>query len=96
VSRNGVPVGELRPLKHRFVSRAVTAGAPSLDAERLRADLDVIVEQGIEPRACPERPALLDTSAVIDLDRISADSLPVEPNLHAHTGGSDGRSPRNR
>lgn len=54
VTRNGVPVGELRPLRRRFVSRealaAAMAGAPPVDAKRLRADLDAIVAPGIEPR----------------------------------------------
>jgi prevent-host-death family protein len=55
VTRHGVPVGELRPLRRRFVSRqvvaAVMATAPPIDADRLREDLDRIVDQQIEPRA---------------------------------------------
>jgi prevent-host-death family protein len=55
VTRHGVPVGELRPVRRRFVSRqavaAVMTGAPPIDAERLRADLDSIVDPRIEPRA---------------------------------------------
>ncbi|VAZ61281.1 MULTISPECIES: type II toxin-antitoxin system Phd/YefM family antitoxin [Mycobacterium] len=55
VTRNGVPVGELSPLRrHRFVSAgaAVAAfkGAPRMEFERLRADLDGIVSQEITPR----------------------------------------------
>jgi prevent-host-death family protein len=55
VTRNGVPVGELMPLRrHRFVAAdtavAVLKGAPSIDYERLRADLDADATQEIEPR----------------------------------------------
>jgi len=55
VTRNGVPVGELAPLRrHRFVSAesavAVFKGAPSVDLRRLRRDLDVVASQGPEPR----------------------------------------------
>ena len=56
VTRNGVPVGELTPLRrHRFV-RSVAAvamfrGAPALDAERFRADLDAIADPSEAPRA---------------------------------------------
>jgi antitoxin (DNA-binding transcriptional repressor) of toxin-antitoxin stability system len=56
VTRNGVPVGELTPLRrHRFVSAeaavAAFANAPSVDLERLRADLDRVASQDVEPRA---------------------------------------------
>jgi prevent-host-death family protein len=55
VTRNGVPVGELVPLRRlRFVSAeaavAIFRGAPAVDYERFRADLDEVVDQGIEPR----------------------------------------------
>jgi prevent-host-death family protein len=48
VTRNGVPVAELRPLPpRRFVPRAVIAEAakraPRIDAARLRDDLDGVV-----------------------------------------------------
>ena len=48
VSRNGTPVGELRPIRRRrFVPRAViadaAASAPRIDARRFRADLDEVV-----------------------------------------------------
>jgi len=54
VTRNGVPVGELSPLRrHRFVSTqaAISAfrGAPRVDLNRLRADLDHAVSQEITP-----------------------------------------------
>lgn len=56
VTRNGVPVGELAPLRrHRFVAAeaavALFKGAPSVDLRRLRRDLDDIASQGSEPRA---------------------------------------------
>ncbi len=52
ISRNGTPIGELRPLKRRrFVPRAAIADAAAsaapIDAARFRADLDAI----IDPRA---------------------------------------------
>ena len=55
VTRNGVPVGELSPLRrHRFVSAeaAVAAfrGAPRLELDRFRADLDRAASQEIAPR----------------------------------------------
>lgn len=53
VSRNGVPVAELRPVPpRRFVSRAViqeaAKRAPRIDAARFRADLDAIVDQSVD------------------------------------------------
>lgn len=56
VTRNGVPVGELAPLRrHRFVSAdsavATFKGAPSVDLHRLRSDLDSVASQELEPRA---------------------------------------------
>jgi antitoxin (DNA-binding transcriptional repressor) of toxin-antitoxin stability system len=55
VTRNGVPVGELAPLRrHRFVSAeaavAVFKSAPSVDLERLRRDLDDAASQDLNPR----------------------------------------------
>ena len=55
VTRNGVPVGELIPLRRRtFVSAeavaAAFAGAPELEPERFRDDIDAIVDQGPVPR----------------------------------------------
>ncbi|MGH9381736.1 MAG: type II toxin-antitoxin system Phd/YefM family antitoxin [Thermoanaerobaculia bacterium] len=52
VTRNGMPVAELRPVPpRRFVSRAAIADAarraPRVDLARLRADLDAVVD----PRA---------------------------------------------
>lgn len=57
VTRNGVPVGELRPLEKRkptFISRealvAAFEGAPHIDYERFRADIDAYVDQDPTPR----------------------------------------------
>lgn len=54
ITRNGVPVGELRPVRRRFVTRdllmEVMRAAPPIDAARLRDDLDAVVDQDIEPR----------------------------------------------
>ncbi len=56
VTRNGVPVGELTPMRrHRFVPAeaaiACFRGAPVVDYERLRADLDAVADQQPTPRA---------------------------------------------
>ena len=53
VTRNGVPVAELRPVQpRRFVPRAVIAEAalraPRIDAEQFRADLDAVVDQSVD------------------------------------------------
>ena len=50
VTRNGVPVAELRPIQpRRFVPRAAIAEAiaraPRIDAGRFRADLDAVIDQ---------------------------------------------------
>lgn len=55
VTRNSVPVGELRPLRRqRLVDvRLVTElfqGAPRVDGTRFRHDLDEVVDQGPDPR----------------------------------------------
>jgi antitoxin (DNA-binding transcriptional repressor) of toxin-antitoxin stability system len=55
VTRNGVPVGELSPLRrHRFVSAeaAVAAfrGAARVEFDRFRADLDRATSREIAPR----------------------------------------------
>lgn len=56
VTRNGVPVGELTPLRRRrFVPTvdliAAFRGAPRIDAKRFREDIDAFVDQDPEPRA---------------------------------------------
>ena len=55
VTRNGIPVGELMPLRLReFVAaEAATAafrGAPAIDAGRFRADVDAGLDQDATPR----------------------------------------------
>jgi antitoxin (DNA-binding transcriptional repressor) of toxin-antitoxin stability system len=55
VTRNGVPVGELSPLRRqRFVDAeaalAIFRGAPGVDLARLRADLDAVATQESRPR----------------------------------------------
>jgi antitoxin (DNA-binding transcriptional repressor) of toxin-antitoxin stability system len=56
VTRNGVAVGELAPLRRRsFVSsEAVLAAltrAPRIDPQGFREDLDELVDQDVSPRA---------------------------------------------
>jgi len=53
VTRNGVPVAELRPVAAGlFVPRAVIAAAialgPAVDSHTFRADLDAIVDQAVD------------------------------------------------
>lgn len=55
VTRNGVPVGELAPLRrHRFVAAEVAVAlfktASAVDFERFQADLDRIASQDTTPR----------------------------------------------
>lgn len=55
ITRNGVPVGELRPIRRRTfvpaeVAVAAFATAPRLALDDLRRDLDEWVEQDAEPR----------------------------------------------
>ena len=54
VTRNSVPVGELRPVPRRFVSATAVAAAfacaPPIDRERFRSDLDAVVDQDPSPR----------------------------------------------
>jgi len=55
ITRNGVPVGELRPARRAFVGRAALAvalsGAPPIDAQRFRDDVDALLDQDVEPTA---------------------------------------------
>jgi prevent-host-death family protein len=56
VTRNGVPVGELVPVqRRRFVGIDAVLdafeGAPAIDRERFRSDVDQRLDQGIAPRA---------------------------------------------
>lgn len=55
VTRNGVPVGELSPLRQRvFVPAdavaAAFAGAPRIARARFRRDVDAILDQDADPR----------------------------------------------
>jgi antitoxin (DNA-binding transcriptional repressor) of toxin-antitoxin stability system len=56
VTRNGIPVGELRPLaRRRFVPAADVvasfASSPRIDRARFRRDLDALIDQDPSPRA---------------------------------------------
>jgi len=56
VTRNGTPVAELRPLRRQSVVKTsvlkeLLRGAPAIDYQRLRADLDDLVDQDPTPRA---------------------------------------------
>ena len=56
VTRNGVAVGELIPLRQRLfvpaeAALAAFAGAPRVAFRRFRKDLDALVEQDPTPRA---------------------------------------------
>lgn len=55
VTRNGIPVGELRPVRRRFVTRDLLLEAfrtaPAIDPQRFRADLDDVADRDIEPVA---------------------------------------------
>lgn len=56
VTRNGVPVGELTPLRQRRFVGAQTAvarfaGAPPIDRKRFRDDVDAVLDQRPRPRA---------------------------------------------
>ena len=55
VTRNGVPVGELRPIRRRrFVTadaaQAAFVGSPQLSVKRFRADVDRALKQNATPR----------------------------------------------
>ena len=55
VTRAGKPVGELRPLRRRFVAADAVASlfarAPQVDGERFRDDLDRVADPGSGPCA---------------------------------------------
>jgi antitoxin (DNA-binding transcriptional repressor) of toxin-antitoxin stability system len=56
VTRNGIPVGQLTPVqRRRFVGREAAsqafARAAAVDGDRLRADLDIVLDQDPTPRA---------------------------------------------
>ena len=55
VTRNGVPVGELIPLRQRMfvptqTALAVFAGAPRVARGRFRKDIDALIDQDPTPR----------------------------------------------
>ncbi|MGQ0802923.1 MAG: type II toxin-antitoxin system Phd/YefM family antitoxin [Actinomycetota bacterium] len=55
VTRNGVPVGELVPLRRRQFVPAATLlhafrGAAAVDPARFRQDLDAVIDQTVLPR----------------------------------------------
>jgi antitoxin (DNA-binding transcriptional repressor) of toxin-antitoxin stability system len=55
VTRNGVPVGELIPLRQRvFVPTeavlAAFAGAPRIESRRFRKNVDAVIDQDPTPR----------------------------------------------
>jgi antitoxin (DNA-binding transcriptional repressor) of toxin-antitoxin stability system len=55
VTRNGVPVGELQPLRaRRFIAAeaaiAAFAGAPAIEFEQFRDDVDAMIDQDPAPR----------------------------------------------
>lgn len=56
VTRNGVPVGELMPVRRREavpagILLAALAGAPRIDPNRFRKDVDGLIDQDPRPRA---------------------------------------------
>lgn len=56
VTRNGVPVGELMPVRRReavpaAILSAALAGAPRIDPTRFRKDVDELINQDPRPRA---------------------------------------------
>ncbi len=55
VTRNGVPVGELTPMRRRKIARLEDVietfrGSPRIDFKRFRKDLDAVVDQDPTPR----------------------------------------------
>lgn len=54
ITRSGVPIGELRPMRRPFVGRAAVAaamaGAPPIDARRFRDAVDAMLDQDAEPQ----------------------------------------------
>ena len=51
VTSHGVPVAELRPIQQRYLTTAELMARkrhlPPMDAERLRADIDAVIDQTI-------------------------------------------------
>ncbi|TVR30136.1 MAG: prevent-host-death protein [Nitriliruptor sp.] len=55
VTQNGIPIGDLRPVRQHFVTRErlleAFAGAPPIDPARFHSDVDAYIDQDPEPRA---------------------------------------------
>jgi antitoxin (DNA-binding transcriptional repressor) of toxin-antitoxin stability system len=56
VTRNGVPVGELMPVRRREavparMLLAALTGAPPIDRTKFRSDVDELIDQDPRPRA---------------------------------------------
>ena len=55
ITRGGVMVGELRPVRRQFVSQAgllrAFENAPPVDADRFRNEVDEVLNQDFTPRA---------------------------------------------
>jgi antitoxin (DNA-binding transcriptional repressor) of toxin-antitoxin stability system len=55
ITRGGVMIGELRPVRRQLVSQLAVLKAfekaPALEASRFRSDLDQILDQDCTPRA---------------------------------------------
>jgi antitoxin (DNA-binding transcriptional repressor) of toxin-antitoxin stability system len=69
VTRNGVPVGELSPMRQRvFVPTetvlAAFAGAPRIARTRFRRDVDAVIDQIPPPWLSRASRGLIDTSVV--------------------------------
>ena len=59
ITRNGVPVGELRPVGRRQfvrtdVLQAALRGVGPMDPKQFREDIDAYVDQDPTPRAWPD------------------------------------------
>ena len=91
VTRNGVPVGELIPLRARVFVPAdavvtVFAGAPRVAATRFRKDVDALNRSGFHATCLTTvLRGLVDTSVVIDLESIDSAHLPSEIAISAMT-----------
>jgi prevent-host-death family protein len=52
VTSHGAPVAELRPIKGRYLTTAELLARkrklPAMDADRLRADIDAVIDQTID------------------------------------------------
>ena len=89
VMRIGTPVGELTPLRTSVRPHGGrdghVPGAPQVNYKLLGRDLDAVASQDAEPVA--ERPArgLIDTSVMLDLERLDPEGLPIELAISAVT-----------